>query len=565
MLLPQLLNNPQFTMAASHHHQPLLLHKPNKSISRTFCLLAALISSALVASYLFSPSSFVIFHLSHPHRICYHALHKQSCLSHLSEFPELSIFASKDQESHLLHSFLLKTTSQIQTTMDSTKAIKYRINDPKQQQSLLVCEKLLDLSLDRVWDSMVSLTEKTIRSYQDAHTWLSSVLTNHITCLDELEGSARSLIESELNGLVSRARTSLAMLVHVMPSNIDAIEEPLNGELPSWVTSKDRKLLETSASDIKANVVVAKDGSGRFKTVNEAVASAPDKSKTRYVIHVKKGVYKENVEIGSKKKNVMLVGDGKDATIITGSLNFIDGTPTFRTATVAAVGDGFIAQDIWFQNTAGPQKHQAVALRVGADLSVINRCRVDAFQDTLYAHSNRQFYRDSIIKGTVDFIFGNAAVVFQKCFLEARKPMAKQNNMVTAQGREDPNQNTGTSIQQCNLTPSSDLKPVVGSVKTYLGRPWKEYSRTVVMQSFLSSHIDPTGWAPWDDKQSTLKNLYYGEYMNKGPGAGTAKRVKWPGYHVITSASEASKFTVAQLIQGGSWLKNTGVDFIEGL
>ncbi|XP_028788253.1 pectinesterase-like [Neltuma alba] len=553
-------------MAASHQS---LLHKPNKSISRTMWLLlslAALVSSALFASYLFTPSS-SFFNLSLPphHHLCDHALHRSSCLAHVSELTKASTF--DHQNSKLLQSFLSKSTSQIQKTVDSTKAIKYRINDPKQQQALLVCEQLLDSSLDRVWDSVVALTENTTKSYQDAHTWLSTVLTNHVTCLDELEGagSARALIESELNDLVSRARTSLAMLVHVMPSNTETIEEPLNGEFPSWVTSKDRKLLEASANDINANVVVAKDGSGRFKTVKEAVAAAPDNSKTRYVIHVKKGVYKENVEIGSKKKNVMLVGDGKDKTIITGSLNFDDGTSTFRTATVAAVGDGFIGQDIWFQNTAGPQKHQAVALRVGADRSVINRCRVDAYQDTLYAHSNRQFYRDSIIMGTVDFVFGNAAVVFQKCFLEARRPMDKQNNMVTAQARDDPNQNTGTSIQQCNLTPSSDLKPVIGSVKTFLGRPWKEFSRTVVMQSFLSTHIDPAGWAPWDDKQSTLKNLYYGEYKNRGPGAGTAKRVKWPGFHVITSASEASKFTVAQLIQGGTWLKNTGVAFIEGL
>ena len=230
------------------------------------------------------------------------------------------------------------------------------------------------------------------------------------------------------------------------------------------------------------------------------------------------------------------------------------------------MGDGFIGQDIWFQNTAGAAKHQAVALRVGADQSVINRCRIDAFQDTLYAHSNRQFYRDSVITGTIDFIFGNAAVVFQKCNLVARKPMSNQNNMVTAQGREDPNQNTGTSIQQCNLTPSSDLKPVVGSIKTYLGRPWKKYSRTVVMQSSIESHVDPTGWAEWDaQSKDFLQTLYYGEYMNSGAGAGTSKRVKWPGYHVITSATEASKFTVTQLIQGNVWLKNTGVNFIEGL
>jgi pectinesterase len=375
-------------------------------------------------------------------------------------------------------------------------------------------------------------------------------------------------MENDLQDLISRARSSLAVLVAVLPrkDHDEFIDESLNGDFPSWVTSKDRRLLESSAGNIQANVVVAKDGSGKFKTVAEAVASAPNKGKTRYVIYVKKGIYKENVDISSQKTNVMLVGDGMDATIITGSLNAVDGTGTFQSATVAAVGDGFIAQDIGFQNTAGPQKHQAVALRVGSDQSVINRCKIDAFQDTLYAHSNRQFYRDSFITGTIDFIFGDAAVVFQKSKLVARKPMSNQKNMVTAQGRLDPNQNTATSIQQCDIIPSTDLKPVIGSIKTYLGRPWKKYSRTVVLQSLIGNHIDPTGWSEWDDaSKDFLQTLYYGEYLNSGPGAGTGKRVNWPGYHVIKSAAEASKFTVTQLIQGNVWLKNTGVAFIAGL
>ncbi|PKI64729.1 hypothetical protein CRG98_014861 [Punica granatum] len=136
--------------------------------------------------------------------------------------------------------------------------------------------------------------------------------------------------------------------------------------------------------------------------------------------------------------------------------------------------------------------------------------------------------------------------------------------MVTAQGRTDPNQNTGTSIQNCQIIASSDLEPVKASIKSYLGRPWKEYSRTIVMQSNIGDHIDPAGWSVWQG-DFALKTLYYGEYMNKGPGAGTSKRVNWPGYHVIKSATEAKKFTVAELIQGGQWLKSTGVTYTEGL
>ncbi|CAJ2669987.1 unnamed protein product [Trifolium pratense] len=546
-----------------------LLDKPRKSIPKTFWLVLSLVaiisSSALIVSHFNKPS----FHLSSAPNLCEHALDTKSCLTRVSEVIQVTTLDNtKDQKLHVLLSLLTKSTRHIQKAMNTANAIKRRINSPREEIALNDCEQLMDLSMDRIWDSVFAMTKSNIDSDKDAHTWLSSVLTNHATCLDGLEGISLTLMENDIQEMISRARTSLAVFLAVFPQkgHDEFVDETLNGEFPSWVTSNGRSLLESSVGDIKANVVVATDGSGKFKTVAEGVASAPDNGKTTYVIYVKKGTYKENIEIGKKKTNVMLVGDGMDATIITGNLNFIDGTTTFKSATVAAVGDGFIAQDIWFQNTAGPEKHQAVALRVGADQSVINRCRIDAFQDTLYAHSNRQFYRDSVITGTIDFIFGNAAVVFQKCKLVSRKPLSNQNNMFTAQGREDPAQNTGTSIQQCDLTPSDDLKPVVGSIKTFLGRPWKKYSRTVVLQSFLDSHIDPTGWAEWDAaSKDFLQTLYYGEYMNNGPGAGTGKRVNWPGYHIITSATEASKFTVAQLIQGNVWLKNSGVAFTEGL
>ncbi|KAL5578936.1 hypothetical protein UlMin_011378 [Ulmus minor] len=472
-----------------------------------------------------------------------------------------------ENEVYLLESFLMDTKSHIDKTLEMASNFSRRINNPKDRAAIIDCAKLMDISKDRVMDSILALGDGTMISHQNAHAWLSGVLTNHVTCLDGLiEDFSRKMfsLENKLNELISRARISLAILVAISPSKDDKLMEPLNGDFPTWVTSQDRRLLEALPNQINANVVVAKDGSGNYKTVKEALAAAPKKSKTRYVIYVKKGVYKEKVEVGKDLKNIMLTGDGMDSTIITGSLNVVDGSTTFNSATVAAVGDGFIAQDIGFQNTAGPKKHQAVALRVGADQAVINRCRMDAYQDTLYPHSNRQFYRDSYVTGTVDFIFGNAAVVFQNCKLVARKPMSGQKNMVTAQGRTDPNQNTGTSIQKCEVIASSDLAPVKASFPTYLGRPWKEYSRTVVMQSTIGDHIEPAGWAEWSG-DFALKTLYYGEYANKGPGAGTSKRVKWSGYHVITSPAEAQKFTVAQLIQGGSWLKSTGVSYTEGL
>lgn len=226
----------------------------------------------------------------------------------------------------------------------------------------------------------------------------------------------------------------------------------------------------------------------------------------------------------------------------------------------AAVGEGFLARDITFQNTAGPSKHQAVALRVGSDLSAFYRCDVLAYQDSLYVHSNRQFFINCLVAGTVDFIFGNAAAVLQDCDIHARRPNSGQKNMVTAQGRTDPNQNTGIVIQKSRIGATSDLKPVQSSFPTYLGRPWKEYSRTVIMQSDISNVIVPAGWHEWSGSFA-LNTLVYREYQNTGAGAATSKRVTWKGYKVITSASEAQQYTAGNFIAGGSWLRATGFPF----
>lgn len=227
------------------------------------------------------------------------------------------------------------------------------------------------------------------------------------------------------------------------------------------------------------------------------------------------------------------------------------------------VAQGFVAVNITFRNTAGAAKHQAVALRSGADLSTFYLCSFEAYQDTLYTHSLRQFYRECDIYGTVDFIFGNAAVVFQNCNLYPRLPLSGQFNAITAQGRTDPNQNTGTSIHNCVIRAADDLAASNGTTKTYLGRPWKEYSRTVYMQSNMGSLIDPSGWSIWSG-DFALSTLYYAEYNNTGPGSNTSNRVTWSGYHVI-GASDAANFTVGNFLLGGDWLPQTGVPYTGGL
>lgn len=225
----------------------------------------------------------------------------------------------------------------------------------------------------------------------------------------------------------------------------------------------------------------------------------------------------------------------------------------------AVFGQGFMAQDMTFRNTAGPAKHQAVALMSNADLSIFYRCSFEAYQDTLYTHANRQFYRDCKIYGTVDFIFGNSAVVFQNCQILPRKPLLGQQNTLTAQGKFDPHQPTGISIQNCTIFPAENLT----GVQTYLGRPWKNYSTTVYMQNYMGSLIAPQGWLPWIGTTAP-STIYYAEFANFGPGSVTKNRVKWTGLRFISS-KDANKFTVKSFIQGQFWIPPTNVPFRIGL
>ncbi|KAJ6892718.1 pectinesterase/pectinesterase inhibitor 24 [Populus alba x Populus x berolinensis] len=418
------------------------------------------------------------------------------------------------------------------------------------------CQELLSLALDHLDNSLEAGNGvNVIDVVDDLRSWLSTSGTCYQTCIDglsetKLEATAHDYLKSS-SELTSN---SLAIITW-----ISKVASSKDHEMPKWLHPEDRKLLQSSDLKKKADVVVAKDGSGKYKRISDALKNVPEKSKKRYVIYVKKGIYFENVRVEKNQWNVMMIGDGMKATIVSASLNVVDGTPTFSTATFAVFGKGFIARDMGFRNTAGAIKHQAVALMSNADMSAFYRCSMDAFQDTLYAHANRQFYRECDIYGTVDFIFGNSAVVIQNSNIRPRKPMQGQQNTITAQGKIDPNQNTGISIQNCTVLPFGDLS----SVKTFLGRPWKNYSTTVFMRSMMGSLIDPAGWLPWTGNTAP-PTIFYSEFENFGPGASTKNRVKWKGLKTITN-KQASKFTVKAFIQGEGWLAGTGISYKPGL
>ncbi|KZV34960.1 hypothetical protein F511_04934 [Dorcoceras hygrometricum] len=108
-------------------------------------------------------------------------------------------------------------------------------------------------------------------------------------------------------------------------------------------------------------------------------------------------------------------------------------------------------------------------------------------------------------------------------------------------------------MQNCTIAAAPDLQPSF-NVRTYLGRPWKDYSTTVVMQSFLDDLIVPRGWLEWPGHR--LDNVYYAEYSNRGPGANTSSRVKWSRK---INGTEAKSFTARAFIEGEKWLASTGI------
>ncbi|KAE9610766.1 hypothetical protein Lal_00021172 [Lupinus albus] len=417
------------------------------------------------------------------------------------------------------------------------------------------------------WASCLELYEDTIEMLNktidpntkftqvDAQIWLSTALTNLETCKDGFKelGVLDYVLPLLSNNVTKLISNTLSL------NKVPYQQQSYKNGFPTWVKPRDGKLLRSSYSFAQANVVVAKDGSGKYKTVKEAIDAAPQSSNERYVIYVKQGTYNEDFVI--KAQNIMLVGDGIGKTIITGSKSVGGGSITINTATVGVDAYGFMAQYITFRNAAGAASNQAVALRSNSDHSVFYQCGFEGYQDTLLVQSGRQFYRECDIYGTVDFIFGDAAAVFQNCNIYARN--GPQNTVtVTAQGRTDPNHASGIIIQNSKITGAPDFNSK--SVKSYLGRPWKEYSKTVVMQTFIDSFINPEGWMEWDGNFA-LNTLYYAEYANTGPGSSTKNRVKWKGYEVITSASKAEPFTVGKFIDGNSWLPATSVPFTSGL
>lgn len=291
----------------------------------------------------------------------------------------------------------------------------------------------------------------------------------------------------------------------------------------------------------KKGITVAKDGSGDFKTVQEAINAVPDFRNETTVIFIKNGVYKEKLNLSASKRMVKMVGESLEKTILTNDdyaqkkNRFGENMGTSGSSGFYIYGDDFTAENITFENTAGPVG-QAVAVWIAGDKVKFLNCRILGFQDTLYTYGkgSRQYFFRCYISGTVDFIFGSATAIFEECTL-----YCKSQGYITAASTPDTCK-YGYVFRNCKI----EGEAPEGTV--YLGRPWRPAAKTVFLNCELGAVVKPEGWHNWG-KESNEKTAFYAEYRSKGPGAMPSKRVTWS--HQLTD-EVASKYDTLEVFNG---------------
>ncbi|KAK7358842.1 hypothetical protein VNO77_00782 [Canavalia gladiata] len=488
----------------------------------------------------------------------------QQCESSLSQYKNLP---PKSTPLQLLQSAIAVSSTNLTTAQSMVRSILNSSSDNHNRTvAAITCIELLTNSQRRI-----SLTNEALPRgrIKDARAWLSAALDCQYGCFNSLQYSNDTQMVhntmSFIDGLMklSSNALSIALSYDVYGNDTTSWKPPATERDGFWepLRSGGGVSVPGIPLNLTPNVTVCKGGGKDcYKTVQEAVNKASDNNdgEPRFVIYIKEGIYEETVRIPFEKTNVVFIGDGIGKTVITASRNANQpGVTTYTSATLAVLGDGFMAKNLTIENTAGPTAGQAVAFRLDSDRSVIENCELKGNQDTLFTRSLRQFYKSCRIVGNIDFIFGNSAAIFQDCqiLIDPRgvNPESSDYNTITAQGRIDPAQTAGFVFHNCLFNGTEEYmalyhkNPKVHN--NYLGRPWKDFSRAVIIHSFLEVIITPKGWSTWTG-DFALKKLYYGEVENSGPGSNLSQRVPWSSK---IPANHVSTYSVQNFIQGDHW------------
>ncbi|XP_075482139.1 putative pectinesterase/pectinesterase inhibitor 51 [Primulina tabacum] len=560
-------------------------NNPKKSQRWKVCIIsmAVLLCSAILLPILFFTLSAASRQRNHqplstrPHSDNVHVIREackasrdaQTCeawVSHSNTVPENAAVADVVQSTVKVSSRNLETgRGMVQNILDAS------VGNQNRSYAATTCLDILRYS-----DYRLNLTGGALAggSIKDARAWVSAALAYQYGCWSGLKLYANdtdtALVQPTLaffnSSLIVSTSNALAMIANydVFADQTESWAPPDTERDGFWETESGTSgsgLVGGVPPGLKADVTVCKGGACDYNAVQDAVNAGPDDSGSGkwFVIRIKEGVYEETVRVPLEKKNVVFIGDGMGKTVISGSMNVGQpGMTTYESATVGILGDGFMAANLTIQNTAGPDAHQAVAFRSDSDLSILENCEFIGNQDTLYAHSLRQYFKSCRIQGNIDFIFGQSAAFFHDCLIlvapRQLNPEKGENNAVTAHGRIDPGQSTGFVFQNCIINGTDAYMALYSSKpsvhKNYLGRPWKEYSRTVFIRCTLEALIAADGWMPWSG-DFALNTLYYGEFENTGTGSDTSKRVNWSS---IIPAKHVDSYSIQSFIQGDQWI-----------
>ena len=289
---------------------------------------------------------------------------------------------------------------------------------------------------------------------------------------------------------------------------------------------------------------VSPEGKGDVRTVSEAVEKIAADNKERCVIRIAAGTYKEQIRVPANKPYISFLGEAAEKTILTFSLSNKEAGSTSAAYATYIGGHDFHAENITFENSFGTGS-QAVAVLVEADRAVFRNCRFLGWQDTLYAKNGRQYYKDCYIEGHVDFIFGQAAAVFESCHIHS-----KGDGYIAAPMRYAADEPAGFIFDKCRLTSSNTDKGV------YLGRPWRDYGRTIYLNTKMDAAIHPEGWHRWEPQRE--KTAFFAEYNSKGSGGDQTSRVRWAR---LLNEEDTKAFTAENFLKGrDGWNPKTAND-----
>lgn len=304
------------------------------------------------------------------------------------------------------------------------------------------------------------------------------------------------------------------------------------------------------APESKFDAVVACDGSGTHTNVQDAINSVPENNAKWFTILVKPGGYEGQVIIPKTKRFINIMGEDRQATVLSWPYNVNDRKPNqpyqFDPGFVVA-GNDFRAENLTFENTSGDHG-QALALRVDNDRAAFNNCRIVGWQDTLMVNNGRHYFTNCHIEGRVDFIYGSATAVFDRCEI-----LSKNGGYITA-ASTPADKSFGFVFLHCQLVgdpkpwkiPAGQTQFEKSDVKTYLGRPWRPTGSVAFINCEMGAHVHPEGWHNWG-KVENEATARYAEFNSTGPGANVGARVKWAKQ---ITADEAKNYAIEKILSG---------------